>query len=511
IQQYDSRALTLFGAKFGWFWYHKGYCELKLQKYEEATKSFEACYKKYPNGAAVPGDDPNDSNITFNHYHKKALLKWGEAAQGMEEYQMALRMYKKFLDERDPTRDKYERGAFFVNMSVCYFKLGKIPEGIGNLETAIKNKETFPTPNEGIVAGFQALVQACIEKKNEQALIDFMDKNRADITLDPFQMCNFGPVFMRLAADALSAEMDRGAFELYALVPSTIAAIGDVEARIRSIGNLTRPVKDGAVVLSKKKLEADLGRLKKYQSSGKLPEGTALAATAYIHEENDNPRGAFAAYEQLELFYGKSPKREENLYNLVRTSALIGEVLITEKYGSTFLKVFPESDHVESVRSMMLTGLFFEGEYEKCIEVASVMIEKLPKPSEQHDICLHVLGGSYYYTGEYDTAKPLLEEHMKTYPESKFALAAQYFEGSNLSRLQYWTMAAKQLDAFLKKYPEPRENIYMPFALYDRANCHYAENELEPSLEMVNKLEAQFPGSEIMDMAYNLKGNVLQS
>ena len=98
------------------------------------------------------------------------------------------------------------------------------------------------------------------------------------------------------------------------------------------------------------------------------------------------------AYEQLELYFNKCKKREEYLYNLVRSSAIIGKVLVTEKYGSLFLKTFPNSKYVESVRSMMLTSLFMEGEYEKCIEVATIMLPKLPKPSKQHDICLHVLG-----------------------------------------------------------------------------------------------------------------------
>jgi tetratricopeptide (TPR) repeat protein len=514
VAQYDKRAPMLFGPKFGWFWYHKGYCELKVKEYEMAMKSFEACYKKYPNGASGPDKAGDAKNISFNLYHKRSLLKWGEAAQGAEDYQLAIRMYRKFLDERDKKagQDPYEKGAFYVNMAVCYFKLFKIPEGIENLETAIKNKEVFPTPDQGIMAGFQSLVQACIEKTNEQALMDFLDKNRADITLEPFQMCSFGPIFMRLAADALSADMDRTAFELYALVPSTVAAVGDVEARIASLATLPRQVKDGSKVLDKKLLTADLEILKGYKKSGHPPEVTALEATAFIHEQNGNARGAFAAYEQLELFFNKAPKREEYLYNLVRTSSLIGEVLTTEKYGSIFLKTFPESDHVESVRNMMLTSLFYEGEYVKCIEVASVMIDKLATPSKQHDICLHVLGGSYYYTGAYDTAQPLLEQHVEEYPESDFKMAAMYFVGSNLSRLQFWTKAATLLDKFLTKYPDPRKNIYMPFALYDRANCHYAaDKEMPQALEKLNKLESTFPGSEIMDMAFNLKGNVLQS
>ncbi|MDA0766245.1 MAG: tetratricopeptide repeat protein [Verrucomicrobia bacterium] len=510
VNAYGARAMTLFGPKFGWFYYHKGYCELKLQKYAEAKKSFEDCYKKFPNGeAAKPGT--TDNNISFNLYHKKALLKWGEAAQGAEEYEEAIRMYNKFIAERDPTRDKYERGAFYINMAICHFKLFKIPQGIENLETAIKNKETFPTPDEGIMAGFQTMVQAVIEKKDEQAFMDFLRKNRADITLEPFQMHKFATVFMKLAADALEADMDRSVWELYALVPSNIASIEDVQARKETLGNLTRPIKDGSKILDPKGLAEDLEALKAAQRSGNPHEVVALAATAYIHEQNRNVRGAFAAYEQLELYYDKSKKREDYLYNLVRTSSVIGEVLTTEKYGSRFLKAFPGSKYEESVRSMMLTSLFFEGEYAKCIEVATIMIDKLPKPSKQHDICLHVLGGSKYYTGVYDEAQPLLDQHVEEYPKSDFKMAALYFQGSNLSRLQYWSKAASLLDAFLTKYPSARENIYLPFALFDRANCHYAEDEMDPALEKLNRLEKEFPTTEIMDMAYNLKGNVLQT
>ena len=49
VAQYDGRAKTLFGPRFGWFWYHKGYCELKLRQWEAAMESFKACYTKYPN------------------------------------------------------------------------------------------------------------------------------------------------------------------------------------------------------------------------------------------------------------------------------------------------------------------------------------------------------------------------------------------------------------------------------------------------------------------------------
>lgn len=512
--RFDARAPTIFGPKFGWFWYHKGYCELKMKQWEEAMKSFEVCYKKYPNkNAGAAGQDPAAQG-SFNHYHKKALLKWGDAAIGAQEWDLAVRQYKKFLEERDQKRDTYQRGAFNINMSMAHFKLDKISDGIGYLETAITNKETFPTPDEGIMVGFQALVEAVIAKPNEQALVDFLNKNRADVILDPFQMHKFATVFMKLAADALEAELDRSAFELYAMVPSTRAAIDDIEARLKQIGNIERrfadPPRSNRQIL-KGDLVADLEELKKQWRSGDPHEVIATAATAYIHENAGNVRGAFAAYEQLEHYHSGAEKREKYLYNLVRTSAIIGEVLITEKYGSRFLNDFPGSDHEESVRSMMLTSLFLGGEYAKCIEVGNKLLNKIGKPSKQHDICVHVLGGSYYYTGEYLKARPHLDLHVKEYPKSQFRMASLYFQGSNLSRLQYWGEAAVLLDDFLTKYPKPAENMYLPFALYDRSNCHFAENELDPALVKLNRIEKEFPHTPIMDMAYNLKGNVFET
>ncbi|HCQ33226.1 MAG TPA: hypothetical protein DIV54_06970, partial [Verrucomicrobiales bacterium] len=514
VAQYDGRAKTLFGPRFGWFWYHKGYCELKLRQWEAAMESFKACYTKYPNkNAGGAGLDPAAQG-SFNFYHKKALLKWGDAAIGAQDWEVAIKMYKKFLQERDPKKDGYQRGAFYVNMSKAHFKLSQVPGGIENLEIAIDNKETFPTPDEGIMVGFQDLVEAVIEKQDEQSLMDFLGKHRSDIRLEPFKMHRFAPVLMKLAADALAAEMERSAFELYALVPSTKASIDDIKARLAQVGTFENPFQDpprSNRQIEKKVLETDLEELKKQWASGNPYEVIATAATAYIHEQYGNVRGAFAAYEQLELYHSRAKKREEYLYNLVRTSAIIGEVLVTEKYGSLFLKTFPDSKHVESVRSMMLTSLFMEGEYEKCIEVATVMLPKLASPSKQHDICLHVLGGSYYYTAQYDMARKFLDEHVEMYEKSQFRMASLYFQGSNLSRLQYWGKAAELLDVFLSKYPDPGKNIYLPFALYDRANCHFAEDELDPALVKLNRLESEFPTSDIMDMAFNLKGNVLQT
>ena len=502
VERYGkNQPLQLFGPQFGTIYYRKGICEMKLQKFAEAARSFETCWKDFPNKEKAGGG---------NVFEKMALLKWGEAAMGAKDWEVALAQFQKFLKERDKTRDNFPQGAFYISLAICNYQLGKIPEGNENLEIAIKNKERFPTPDAGIVAGFQALVTAVILKQNEQALLDFIAKNRGEIMIDPYAMHQYSRVFMKLAGDAVGANMERAAMALYQFVPSTDAAIDDVRARLKSLGGL-QSLKDGSNLLVKKKLQDDLAALEADKRGKKATEMVKLAAMAYLHEKHGNVHGAYAAYKQLELYYPNAEKREENLYNLVRTSSLVEEGAVTQRFAETFVKTYPDSKYVPVVRRMMLSALFYDGEYQTCIEVAAPMIERLEPATPEHDICLHVLGGSYFYTGQYDKAQPLLDQHVKDYPESLFAIPAAYFQASNMSRLQYWTKAASLLDDFLSKYPDASKNAFLPFALYDRATCHYAEEQPEGALEKIARIVKEFRDSNVIDQAFNLRGNVEQS
>ncbi len=501
VDAYSTNAYFLIGPRFGTIHYRKGLCELKLKKFNDAMQSFETCYKDFPNNGNAGGG---------NVFEKMALLKWGEAAMGAEDWETALTLFQKFLKERDKTRDKFPQGAFYVSLAICHYQMGRIPEGNENLEIAIKNKERFPTPDAGIVAGFQGLVTGVILKQNEQALLDFIAKNRGEIVIEPYVMHQYSRLFMKLAGDAVGAGMDRAAMALYQLVPSIDAAIDDTRARLESLGELEK-LRDGGELLVKQKLQDDLAALKAEKRGKKPPEMVKLAAIAYLHEKYGNIRGAYAAYLQLESYYPESAKREEYLYHLVRTSSLVEEGPVTQRFGETFVKAFPDSKYVPVVRRLMLSALFYDGEYETCLEVAAPMIDRLEPGTPEHDICLHVLGGSYFYTGQYDKAQPLLDQHVKDYPKSQFVIPATYFQASNLSRLQFWSKAATLLDAFLTKYPDPSKNSFLPFALYDRATCHYAEEQSEGALEKIARIVKEFRDSNVIDQAFNLRGNVEQS
>jgi tetratricopeptide (TPR) repeat protein len=495
-------AIRLYGAQFGTIIYRKGMCELKLKKFDEAMKSFESCYKDFPNDEVAGGG---------NVFQKMALLKWGDAAFGLEDNELAITQWKKFLQERDKLKDKYSQGSFHVNMAIAHYRLGKITEGSEHLEIAVTNKNTFPTPDEAIVAGFQELVTAAITKPDERALLDFIAKNRGGLIVAPYAMQRYSKVFMKLAADALAADMTEAALNLYQFVPATEVAINDLSARIRDMGHLPR-LSSGTLRLDKASLESQLTALEAEQRGNKSIEMFKLAVIAFIHDTNGNVHGSYAAYLQLEQSFPKAEKREDNLFHLVRTSSVIGNIITTQKYGELFLATFPESKYKPDVQKMMLSSLFFDGKYEICIEIASDIIEnkKAAEGTPEHDLALFVLGGSYFYTGQYDKAAPLLDQHVEKYPASVFAMSASYFQASNVSRLQFWSKAAKLLDAFLEKYKDDPNQSYIPLALYDRANAHFAEEENELAVEKTTRIIKEFADSPVTDQAYNLRGNVLQ-
>ena len=152
VTSYGGRAPMLYGPKFGLIYYRKGLCELKLASiakranqlkgaakwFELAAKSFESCYKKFPNDAKGMAKSTNTA-------HKAALQRWAEASMGMGEYKEAIKLYQKFLAERDPSKDKIlpTPGGFYINLAICHFLMEKpkIPDGIRHFETSLKNKE----------------------------------------------------------------------------------------------------------------------------------------------------------------------------------------------------------------------------------------------------------------------------------------------------------------------------------------------------------------------------------
>jgi tetratricopeptide (TPR) repeat protein len=326
LERHDGPAARReFGPRFGAIHYRKGVCEMKLKRWNEAMESFEVCYRDFPNDGAAAGSE--------NVFHALALLKWGEAAMGAGQWELALSRFKKFIEERDRVRDLFPHGVFYVSVAVCNYRLGRIAEGNENLEIAIQNKRLFPTPDDGIIAGFEALATAAISGGNEQALLDFIAKNRGELILEPYLMQRYARVFLKLAGDAVAADMRRAAMAIYAFVPSLDAALDDARAR--------------------KLPEHEITAMEAESTGGNSPEMIRLAAIAYLHEKNGNLRGAVAAYRQLETCFPHAANREANRYNLIRTSSQIGESAQTRALAGSFLLDYPDSPRAPEIQRLL--------------------------------------------------------------------------------------------------------------------------------------------------------------
>ena len=149
------------------------------------------------------------------------------------------------------------------------------------------------------------------------------------------------------------------------------------------------------------RLKKGLASLKEKVSSGDPDDVGILTAMCFLHDKVGNQRGVYAGLQLLERYYNKSKKRETNLYNLVRVSSLLGLIMDTEKHGKVYLDNFPESDKAESVRRMMLSSLFFAGEYEKSLRVAESMFDDTAQGDRAARHVFVCVGGELFLPGSF--------------------------------------------------------------------------------------------------------------
>ena len=498
IEAHGTNALEKFGPSFGVTWYRKGMCEMRLQRWEAAARSFEICYRDFPNKGKAAG----------NRYNKRALMRWGEAARAAGRPGEAIRLFQKFLAERDRQTDDFEPANYYIQLALCHLQLGELLPGTENLQAAVRNKTGFSTPGSGIVAALQALVATAIAKNDENTLRAFFETNREALTLPPFEMAGYADAFVKLATDTLGAGMDSAALSIFRLIPSSEAMATDLRTRIAAMGEQAEIVEEGRKLV-KAELQARLDAVELARRSGATHEVIQLEATAAYQEKQGNLPGARAAFNELVERFPTSPRRADHLFHLVRSGAALGEAQQVEKHAAKFLESFADSPHVPTVKRLLLVSLFEGKRHEACINTATAMLPALPEGSEEHELCLRVLAASYVETGKFEEARPLLDRQFTLYPASPHAQATQYARASNLVALREWTEAAKVLDEFIAKYPEPGGNPYLSTALLDRAECHASLDENGPALEKLARLEKEFPESEAFANAQGLKGELL--
>ena len=522
IKDFGRGAIEEYGPKFGSIYYFKGFAEWVIaqqakgakdqkgvQKWNALAKaSFKACYEKFPNTG-------EHAELSTNAHHSLSLQMWAtiEAASG--KHAEAVELYNKFIKAKS-AKDKFHptTGTFYANLARSYYSLEtpNIAQGSLHFGKALENKQKANTSDDSIANAFLAFSSAAVKLKSEAKLVDFVNEHRSSMLLDSYKMSAYTPFLLKMASEAVKSKMYTAAYIFYGMIPNTSDVIESIEEKTRQLAG-RKAVKDGADVVDAEKLQADLEKMKKQVSSGEPVEVPVLMGLAYLNEQTGNRPAVYAILSKLEKDHSKSKHRESNLFNLVNTTSSLGKVIETAEFGQTFLDDFPKSENASAVKERMLVSLFFRGEYKKSLEVSSGLIKSLEAKgaSEAHDVCLFVKGGSHYYLGQVDSAQPELDKHVKSYPNSKLAMHAAYYRASNLTRKKEWIAATAALNEFINKYPDPKVNNYLPNAIYDLANSYYSDSKYDDALKNIERLESDFAGATVLDLAYNLKGNISES
>lgn len=505
----NAAALDRFGPKYGWFWYHKGYCEARLDLHEKAAGSFATCYTDFPNS-------PDAKNK--NTFHTYSLYKSAVSYFELKDYKKAKEYFEKFIAEKKPgdrQSSKFSRPLYYVSLSVCNFNLGLLDEGLETLKTALDNQDTFLTPLSSAYSGFDALLALAIEQKNEQVILEFINEYRAFLTSDVSVASQFAKRSLSRASAAINAGMAFVPAELISLVPDAKASMNDLQAQLDSLEGvkLNKPLRDGYYLVSTDLIGRLQERLQDDADSDQSNEALSLALSAFLWSKANNHRAAYAAYSLLEEKHKHSKGRESNLFNLIRVCQNLGKTDEAEKYGQEYLKMFPGNEKQDDVKKILLSGLYFSKKYDQCIELAKKQLPILSadKPSTAHDLCSYALAGSYFYTGQFAQADEVIKAHLEDYKkgESKFELDMRYLEASNKTRLGQWKQAKEKLTQFLEDYKDERSPLY-PFAMFDLVNSHYALQEYAEASKRIVSIEKRYPDSPVVMSAYNLNGNILE-
>ena len=295
-------------------------------------------------------------------------------------------------------------------------------------------------------------------------------------------------------------------------VPNTDESINNLSAQLQTLkgAKLSRPLRDGYILVAPDYIKKLSDNLKDQARSDEPNESFTLNLTAFLWGKTGNYSAAFAAYEELELHYSNVKNREKNLFALVQAASSIGNVDATAKYGQTFLNDFPNSEMMGDIEKLMLSGLYANKEYDKCIEIASAILPSLESGSPSHELATFVRGGSLFYKNDPVAARTDLEQHKKDYPDSDYAIERDYMIPSANTRLGQFETAADQLDEFFAKHKDSG-SPFLPYALFDRANCAYSLSDDDTALDKIGLLEKDYLGAPIIPAAFNLKGNVLES
>lgn len=491
IKEYAADALEDYGPMFGVMYYRRGFCLKNLKKFNEALEAYEICYTKFAN-------KPDTPPAKRNPVYELSRLEMGIINQAMGNFEAAIGHYEAFAAQPGPP-GTYDDTAFRIQAAACYAKIGKPERGRQLIEQLFQATGANAPKADALMRALLTLAEQWTSAPDPAASAaeahQFLDQygSRFSVSAYDMQRFEFNNRLIALARQATDNNQLTLAVRLISLIASSSDVLEDLQNRAqRMLPNVSEA------------LEKEIEKTRAQVADPAALDWIVQLSLAGAYERGGNAAAAFAVYQRCVQQLPASPHRELMLFGAMRTALALGQMDFAQRMGTEFRREFPQSQYTGIVNTIQLESLFFTRKYKEALDLASRIRDTLDAKSLDRDLADFVVGASLYNLDRPQEAQPELAKHTENFPDSRFKEHVRFFHASCFTKLRDWKEGGVKLDDFIRDFPS---SDYTPFAMLDRATCHFQLGDYQKCIEMVDLLEKLRPDFAALDSAISMRGD----
>ncbi len=498
-----------YGAQAGGFFFDYGLTLLPQQRWADAKEAFLTCVNA--DEIAKKVESPINSQ---NPRKNLAKFQLGFCESQLGNHGEAIRLYDEYLaSEPSPEELQQVYASFKLRYGSSLMKLGRVEEGIANVQELFDNREARSISPQFLVQGMLELGLAFVEQANGAgADIDalekisnrahaFLDQNSASIKLSPLDQFRFGFVdrLRKLGLESTKAGLYSVALRYFAFAPT----LEDVKQDI-NLGLARLPVGSGVP----SQYQQLIDRVAEYEKAPVHPDAETLRLISNCYEQIGNRRASRAIYWNLAEQFPDAPEelRAEILHESARLSSQLGDFSAAQYFGEKFMAEMPEDHKLRNnVSTFMLQSLFTSREYEQVIEIATRVAERYEPGVEQRELADSLYPLALYSTQRNEEAAEPFTEYVKNYEEGGNREIVMFHRASNSLILGKMRESAEQYEDFLKAHPESER--FLDNALADLAIARFNLEDYPAAISTTERLVGARPDSIQLGRTLNVAGD----
>lgn len=499
-----------FGAQAGGIVFDYGMVLLQKQEWEKARNAFERCHNFEKNECAKAKIKNKNSREVL------ALFQWGFCESQLGNPDRALELYDKYLElaKNDPELPKY-RNAFKLRRGSVYMKLGRVDEGTKEIRELFDRRLEWQVTPQFLMQGMLELGlgwveqarKVPIEKPEEFDQVEaqahlFLDQNAGVIDVSPVDKFRFGFIdrLKKLGFECSEAGLQSLSLRFYSMIPTLEDIEYDINGRIQILPGGAA----GAVPAAYQQILNQIAEAKKRPMPADVEMQRLYARSM---EALGNYHGPREIYRHLADNFPNIEKdrRAEILHEAARFSTMLGDYSSAQYFGEVFMAELPDHKLRDNVAVFMLQSLFTSGQHEEVIKICETIRERFQLGDESRELPDALYGLALYSLRRYPEALVAMDEYAKTYKDTPNREMVLYHRANTRMITREFRTAADLYQEFQQEFPKSEK--YFDLSIGDLALCRFNIEDYTGAITAVERLEADFPESQALGRAMNIKGD----